>query len=79
MVGYATGYFVDALTGHGLVDQQSSFLGKLLIFVTVVSLLVFRNQASVGTLKGLFDEATFYDRQWQATWDGQQRPSESET
>jgi hypothetical protein len=26
----------------------------------------------------LFEEATFYDRQWAATWEGQNRPSENQ-
>ena len=29
-------------------------------------------------LKGLVDEATFYDKQWAATWEGQSRPSENQ-
>lgn len=29
--------------------------------------------------QGLVDEATFYDKQWQATWEGTTRPSEKET
>lgn len=78
MVGYATGYFVDALTGHGLVDQQNSFLGKLLLIITVLGLLVYRNNSALPAYKNLLDEATFYDKQWQATWEGQNRPSESE-
>ena len=78
MVGYALGYVVDALTGHGLVDQQNSFLGKVLLNVTVVGLLVYRNNAALPAYKNLLDEATFYDKQWQATWEGQERPSESE-
>lgn len=78
MVGYAAGYFVDSLTGHGLVDQQNSFLGKLLLIITVVGLLIFRNNNALPAYKNLLDEATFYDKQWQATWEGQNRPSESE-
>ncbi|KAL0051723.1 hypothetical protein WJX82_000978 [Trebouxia sp. C0006] len=78
MVGYALGYFVDVLTGHGLVDQQNSFLGKVLLNVTVIGLLIYRNNAALPAYKNLLDEATFYDKQWQATWEGQNRPSESE-
>lgn len=29
-------------------------------------------------LKGLLDEATFYDKQWASTWEGQTRPSENQ-
>jgi hypothetical protein len=35
MIGYAAGWLVDAATGVGLVDQQNSFLGKLLLFILV--------------------------------------------
>lgn len=78
MIGYALGYVVDALTGHGLVDQSSGFLGKTLIFATVLGVILVRKMDDINTFKGLADEATFYDRQWQATWDGHERPSETE-
>ena len=29
-------------------------------------------------VQGLLEEATFYDKQWTATWEGQERPKESE-
>jgi len=78
MIGYFLGYVVDALSGHGLVDQTSGFLGKTLIFVTIVGVCLVRNTKDIANLKGLADEATFYDKQWQATWEGQERPSETE-
>ena len=78
MIGYALGYAVDALTGHGLVDQSSGFLGKTLIFATVLGVCLVRKMDDIKTFQGLADEATFYDKQWQATWDGHDRPSETE-
>lgn len=78
MIGYALGYVVDALTGHGLVDQTSGFLGKTLIFATVLGVCLVRKMEDIDTFKGLADEATFYDKQWQATWEGHDRPSETE-
>ena len=78
MIGYALGYVVDALSGHGLVDQTSGFLGKTLIFATVLGVCLVRKMDDINTFKGLADEATFYDKQWQATWEGQDRPSETE-
>jgi len=42
MVGYAMAWFVDSLSGAGLVDQQNSFLGKLLLHVAVFGILIFR-------------------------------------
>ena len=33
---------------------------------------------SEGCVQGLLEEATFYDKQWSATWEGQERPKESE-
>jgi hypothetical protein len=35
-------------------------------------------RALVQAFANLFEEATFYDRQWAATWDGQNRPSENQ-
>ena len=42
MVGYALAWVVDSLSGAGLVDQQNSFLGKLLLHVAVFAILIFR-------------------------------------
>jgi len=78
MIGYFSSYVVDLFTGVGLVDQTSSFLGKLMIFLTVCGVVFVRKTEDVDNLKGLLDEATFYDRQWQATWDGTERPSETD-
>ena len=63
MVGYFLGYVVDALTGHGLVDQTSGFLGKTLIFATVLGVIIVRNTDDIKKFQGLADEATFYDKQ----------------
>jgi len=79
MVGYAMAWFVDSLSGAGLVDQQNSFLGKLLLHVAVFGILIFRTNDVIPKFKNLFDEATFYDKQWKATWEGQKRPSETES
>jgi len=68
MIGYASGWLVDAATGVGLVDQQNSFLGKLLLFISVVGVLVIRKNSDVDTIRNLAEESTFYDKQWQATW-----------
>lgn len=35
MVGYVAALLVDKLTGAGLLDQQESFLGKLVLHLTV--------------------------------------------
>jgi hypothetical protein len=35
MLGYVLALFVDKLTGAGLLDQQESFLGKLVLHITV--------------------------------------------
>jgi hypothetical protein len=68
MVGYAMGYLVDSATGAGLVDQQSSFLGKSLLFLTVLGVLLIRKNSDVANLRTIIKESTFYDKQWQATW-----------
>lgn len=78
MVGYFMALIVDQLTGYGLLDQQNSFLGKVLLHLTVFAVLLVRSTADLDKYKNLLDEATFYDRQWNATWEGVPRPSETE-
>lgn len=78
MVGYFMALFVDQLTGAGLVDQQESFLGKLLLHIVVFGVLLIRTSSDLDKYKNLLDEATFYDKQWQASWEGVARPSETE-
>jgi hypothetical protein len=53
--------------GAGLLDQQNSFLGKVALHVVVFALLLFRTSTDVAKYKNLFDEATYYDKQWNAT------------
>lgn len=53
--------------GVGLLDQQNSFFGKVLLHVAVFGILLFRTSSDVEKYKNLVDEATFYDRQWSAT------------
>jgi cyanate permease len=60
MVGYFMALVVDQLTGYGLVDQQNSFLGKLLLHITVFAVLLVRSTADLDKYKNLLDEATFY-------------------
>ncbi|KAL0550437.1 hypothetical protein IC582_014950 [Cucumis melo] len=68
MVGFFMAYFVDSLTGVGLVGQMGNFFCKTLLFVAVVGVLLIRKNEDIETLKKLIDETTFYDKQWQATW-----------
>ncbi|KAJ4826550.1 hypothetical protein Tsubulata_039609 [Turnera subulata] len=68
MVGFFMAYFVDSLTGVGLVDQMGNFFCKTLLFVAVVGVLLIRKNEDVETIKKLVEETTFYDKQWQATW-----------
>lgn len=78
MLGYAAALIVDQFTGATLLDQQNSFLGKLLMFVTILGVLLFREVGDFSKYKNLLDEAFFYDRQWAASWEGKTRPSETE-
>ena len=78
MVGYAFAYVIDAMGGAGLVDLHQSFLGKTAIFLTVAFCLTVRRLEDLDTLNVLADEATFYDKQWQATWEGKERPSDNQ-
>lgn len=68
MIGFFMAYLVDTLTGVGLVDQMSNFFCKTLLFIAVVGVLLIRKNEDLENLKKLVDETTFYDKQWQATW-----------
>ncbi|CAL1401733.1 unnamed protein product [Linum trigynum] len=68
MIGFFMAYFVDSLTGVGLVDQMGNFFCKTLLFVAVVGVLVIRKNEDIETVKKLVEETTFYDKQWQAAW-----------
>ncbi|CAI0417750.1 unnamed protein product [Linum tenue] len=68
MIGFFMAYFVDSLTGVGLVDQMGNFFCKTLLFVAVVGVLVIRKNEDLETVKKLVEETTFYDKQWQAAW-----------
>ncbi|KAI7995348.1 hypothetical protein LOK49_LG11G02264 [Camellia lanceoleosa] len=68
MIGFFMAYLVDSLTGVGLVDQMGNFFCKTLLFVAVVGVLVIRKNEDIETIKKLVEESTFYDKQWQATW-----------
>ncbi|KAL1316069.1 light-harvesting complex-like protein 3 isotype 2, chloroplastic [Arachis hypogaea] len=71
MIGFFMAYFVDSLTGVGLVDQTNNFFCKTLLFVAVSGVLLIRKNEDIETLKKLWEETTFYDKQWQATWQDQ--------
>ncbi|CAF2130162.1 unnamed protein product [Brassica napus] len=78
MIGFFMAYFVDSLTGVGLVDQLGNFFCKRLLFVAVAGVLFIRKNEDVDKLKKLFDETTLYDKQWQAAWkDGEEDTSSS--
>ncbi|KFK31396.1 hypothetical protein AALP_AA6G106600 [Arabis alpina] len=68
MIGFFMAYFVDSLTGVGLVDQMGNFFCKTLLFVSVAGVLFIRKNEDLDKLKALFDETTLYDKQWQAAW-----------
>ena len=69
LVGYAFAYLIDAAGGAGLVDLHQSFLGKTAIFLTVAFCLTVRRLEDLDTLEVLAGQATFYDKQWNATWE----------
>ncbi|GJM90092.1 hypothetical protein PR202_ga06339 [Eleusine coracana subsp. coracana] len=75
MVGFFMAYFVDSLTGVGLVDQMGNFFCKTLLFVAVAGVLLIRKNEDLDSLKKIIDETTFYDKQWQATWQDDSPPA----
>ena len=78
MLGFMAAYFVDALTGAGVVAQSDSFLGKLAMWGVFAGVAFVRTTKDWEQYRSLLKEATFYDKQWSATWEGVQRPSEKE-
>ncbi len=63
MLGYVAALLVDQATGVGILDQQESFLGKLVLHLTVFGVLLVRSSSDIEKYKNLLDEATFYDKQ----------------
>ena len=78
MIGYAAALLVDSVGHVGLVDQSNSFFGKLFMWTTFAGVALIRSTKDLDTFKQLLKEATFYDDQWNATWQGVRRPSEKE-
>lgn len=77
MIGFFMAYFVDGLTGAGLVDQMGNFFCKTLLLVAVAGVLLVRKNEDIENLKKLIEETTFYDKQWQATWQDENASSNS--
>nr|POE49762.1 light-harvesting complex-like protein 3 isotype 2, chloroplastic [Quercus suber] len=71
MVGFFMAYLVDALTGLDVVGQTGNFICKAELIVIVISVTLLRQTEDFENLKKLVDEATFYDKQWQALWQDQ--------
>lgn len=76
MLGYVLALFVDKLSGASLLEQQGSFLGLVALHITVFGVLFVRQLSDIDNFKTLVDEATFYDKQWNATWSIIKRPGE---
>ncbi|KAM5556971.1 light-harvesting complex-like protein 3 isotype 1, chloroplastic [Rosa sericea] len=77
MVGFFMAYVVDALTGVGVVGQTGNFICKAGLLATVIGIILFRRTEDFDNLKKLADEATFYDKQWQASWQEQNQNATS--
>ncbi|KAI9087053.1 hypothetical protein K1719_031014 [Acacia pycnantha] len=77
MIGFLMAYVVDSLTGLGVVDQTNNFICKTLLFIAVVGVLVIRKNEDIENVKKLLEETTFYDKQWQATWEDDDNSSSS--
>ncbi|XP_076894103.1 light-harvesting complex-like protein 3 isotype 1, chloroplastic [Bidens hawaiensis] len=75
MIGFFMAYLVDVLTGLDVVGQSGNFICKIGLFLAVIGVVVFRQTESLKGLRNLADEATFYDKQWQASWQDQDSAS----
>ncbi|KAF7131643.1 hypothetical protein RHSIM_Rhsim09G0188400 [Rhododendron simsii] len=71
MVGFFAAYFVDVLTRLDMVGQTGNFICKAGLFFTVVGIILFRRKEDLENIQKLAEEATFYDQQWQASWQDQ--------
>ncbi|KAI3720892.1 hypothetical protein L2E82_31890 [Cichorium intybus] len=71
MIGFFMAYLVDVLTGLDVVGQSGNFICKMGLLATVIGVVLFRQTKSLQDFKNLADEATFYDKQWQASWQDQ--------
>ncbi|CAL1390931.1 unnamed protein product [Linum trigynum] len=69
MIGFFTAYAVDGLTGMGLVGQTGNWVCKTGLLVTIVGVILLRRSGDLEKLRKLADEATFYDKQWRASWE----------
>lgn len=69
MVGFFMAYLVDALTGLDMIGQSGNFICKAALFFTIIGVLVFRRKEDLENVQKLADEATFYDKQWRASWE----------
>ncbi|RWW23724.1 hypothetical protein BHE74_00025381 [Ensete ventricosum] len=61
----------------GPTNQMGNFFCKTLLFIAVAGVLLIRKNEDIDTLKRLLDETTFYDKQWQATWQEDKSDSEA--
>ncbi|XVF49457.1 hypothetical protein PTKIN_Ptkin04bG0014200 [Pterospermum kingtungense] len=71
MIGFFMAYVVDGLTGLDVVGQTGNIICKAGLFVTVIGVVLFKKTQDFDNLKKLADEATYYDKQWQASWKDQ--------
>ncbi|PIN13991.1 hypothetical protein CDL12_13388 [Handroanthus impetiginosus] len=68
VLGFFMAYIVDALTGLNVVDQTGNVICKAALLFTIIGILVVRRKEDIDNKQKLDDEATFYDKQWQASW-----------
>lgn len=79
MIGFFMVYFVDALTGLDVVGQTGNFVCKAGLFLTVIVVMLLRKSQDFRTMRKLADEATFYDRQWKASWESDDSKTSSDS
>jgi len=68
MVGFLMCYLWDMVSGEDLITMTDHFWFKILMLGTFAFCGFVRKFEDLDQLKKLVDEATFYDGQWQATW-----------
>eukprot|EP00899_Mesostigma_viride_P014494 jgi/Mesvir1/23045/Mv08162-RA.3 len=74
MIGFAWAMLWEKVSGQSLVSQFDSFGGKFFLILTLIGIMLVRKQEDLKELQNLTKELNYYDKQWEATWEGKEKP-----
>lgn len=75
---YATACDIHRVLGQSLPKVRDCSCGSMCCFRLILPTSVCRSTDSLASLRNLLDEATFYDKQWDAQWQKGNRPKEQD-